>query len=152
MPRIPDETRAAIAADIRAGKPYREIADTHGVSMGSVANIADEHGITPPGAEQVEAAANASKLKWAQRREALVDELGEVAAELLQKARTAAAARDAQAYATSVAILVDKAQLVSGGVTSRHEQLGLERQRQRVLSMTDELEERRRQKDGTTGG
>jgi hypothetical protein len=53
---------------------------------------------------------------------------------------------------TAVAIGVDKAQLLSGGVTSRHEQLDAQRRRQWVEEKADELEQRRRAKDGTTGG
>lgn len=48
-PRIPDETRSAILADIQAGQKSRaQIGRDHGVSPQTVKNIADEHGIERP--------------------------------------------------------------------------------------------------------
>jgi transposase-like protein len=44
--RISDTKRQAIAADIRAGKPRNQIALEHGVSAGSVTNIAREFEIS----------------------------------------------------------------------------------------------------------
>ena len=46
MARIPDDKREAIAADIRAGKARNQIALDHGVSAGTVTNIAGEFGLT----------------------------------------------------------------------------------------------------------
>lgn len=47
MPRIPDDKRAAIEADIRAGQKSRnQIARDHDVSVGSVTNIAKGLGLT----------------------------------------------------------------------------------------------------------
>jgi len=47
--RIPDETRAAILADIRAAEKSRAIiAREHGVSPQTVKNIASENGIDQP--------------------------------------------------------------------------------------------------------
>lgn len=45
-PRIPDDKRAAIIADIKSGSlANREIARKHGVSSGSITNIAKQAGI-----------------------------------------------------------------------------------------------------------
>lgn len=45
-PRLPDDKRAAILADIRSGKlGNREIARLHGVSSGTVTNIARQGGV-----------------------------------------------------------------------------------------------------------
>lgn len=44
-PRIPDHKRAAILADIRAGKPRNHIAREHDVALGTVTNIARENGV-----------------------------------------------------------------------------------------------------------
>lgn len=43
---IPDDVRAAILDDIRAGKPRNQIARDHNVSTGSVTNIAKANGLT----------------------------------------------------------------------------------------------------------
>lgn len=45
-PRIPDDQRAAIAADIRAGMARNDIARKHGVSGSTVSAIAKENGST----------------------------------------------------------------------------------------------------------
>lgn len=145
-----DETREQALAKIRDRMSLRTIEAELGVPRSTLSRWAQAAGITIDAA-QVEAATNATKIAWAQRKTALVDRLGEVAAELLEKARDTSG-KDAQAFVTSVAICVDKAQLLSGGVTSRHEQLGLERQRERVAAMRDELADRRDAKNGTTGG
>jgi transcriptional regulator with XRE-family HTH domain len=149
--KLPDETREHVVVLLREQRSYRDIVEQTGVALGTISKIARDEGIESPGAAQTEAAANATRIAWAQRRTALVDALGEAAAELLEKTRTAGA-RDAQAFMTAVAIGVDKAQLLSGGVTSRHEQLDAQRRRDRILAMQDELAERRARKDGTTGG
>lgn len=46
MPRIPDDVRDAILNDIRAGKPRNQTARNHGVSVGTVTNIANRAGLT----------------------------------------------------------------------------------------------------------
>lgn len=151
MAKLPDETRERVIVLLREQRPYRDIAEQTGVALGTISKIAGQEGIESPGAAQTEAAAQATKLAWAQRKGMLIDALGQAAAELLEKTRHAPA-REAQAYMTAVAIGVDKAQLLSGGVTSRHEQLDAQRRRQWVEEKADELEQRRRAKDGTTGG
>lgn len=44
--RISDDRRAAILADIQAGKPRNQIARDHNVSAGTVTNIANQGGVT----------------------------------------------------------------------------------------------------------
>lgn len=150
MAAYSDEIRAEVLAAVQAGTSYRQITADLGVPQGTIAMWVRKAGIVVAGAAQVEAATNARRIAWQQRRATLVDRLGEVAAVLLDKAE-AAEARDAQAFMTAVAIGVDKAQLLSGGVTSRHEQLDAERRRERVGHLRDELEDRRQAKTGTTG-
>jgi transcriptional regulator with XRE-family HTH domain len=137
---------------IRDGLSYRKVSDRTGVAISTLSKWANEAGITSPRAAQVAAATDATKVAWAQRRTALVDRFGEVAAQLLDRVVDDSDASDAKNLMTAAAIAVDKAQLLSGGVTSRSEQVGLERQRERVLAMRDELADRRELKDGTTGG
>lgn len=46
-PRLPDDQREAILADIRAGgKSRNQVARDHGVSVGTVSNIAKQAGLT----------------------------------------------------------------------------------------------------------
>lgn len=146
------EQREVAVGLLRAGTPFADVHRRTGVPKPTLSRWAREADVQPAGAEQVEAAANATKIAWSQRRASLVDDLGEAAVALLEKTLDASDGPDARGWATAVAILVDKAQLLSGGVTSRHEQLDAERRRERVEHLADELEERRRAKDGTTGG
>jgi transcriptional regulator with XRE-family HTH domain len=145
MATHPAEIREQALAKLRDGLSYRTVAAELGVSVASLSRWAKAAGITPERAAQTAAAAvaagEAHRRKWAERKADLVDELGAVAAELLDKAR-AAGARDAQAFMTAVAIGVDKAQLLSGGVTSRHEQLDAQRRRTRVEEIADEIAQR----------
>lgn len=145
------DKREEVLALLRGQIGTREVARRTGVPVQTVSRWAKAAGLEAVNAEQVAAATDATRIAWAQRKAQLVDDLGEVAAELLSKARDAAG-REAQAYMTAVAIGVDKAQLLSGGVTSRHEQLDAQRRRERVVGLGDELEARRAAKDGTTGG
>lgn len=98
--------------------------------------------------ERTENANRAKALRWEERRRDLTDALGDAAAQLLTKALAADDGRAAQAFMTAAAIGVDKAQLLSGGVTTRHEVLDAEKRRERVRQLTDELDARRRAKDG----
>lgn len=147
----PDLHAQAVALLRSSTASYRDIAAQLDVPLSTLSRWAKAAGIDSPNAARTAAAVEATKVAWNQRRAALVDDLGEAVAELLQKARTANA-REAQAFMTAVAIGVDKAQLLSGGVTSRHEQLDAQRRRERIAGLTDELEARRQAKDGTTGG
>jgi hypothetical protein len=104
----------------------------------------------PDRAAQTEAAHEGVRLAWAQRRSTLVDRFGEIAELLLDRIK--ADDSDPRGNATALGILVDKAQLLSGSATSRHEVLDAQRRRERVEQLQDELAERRATKDGTTGG
>ena len=151
----PAETRDQVLQLLRDGEGVREAARRTGVTKSVVSRWAQAAGIVVAGADQTAAATEAVKLGWAKRKGELTDQAGDMAAVALERFQAETNARDAQAHATAFAILVDKAQLLSGGVTSRHEQMGLDRQRERVQAMKDEVAERRdakAAKDGTTGG
>jgi hypothetical protein len=69
-------------------------------------------------------ARNRARLRWEQRRCDLANEIGLKAAQALDKVGEAleqGKLRDAQAGATTLGILIDKAQLLSGGSTGRSE-------------------------------
>jgi uncharacterized protein YdbL (DUF1318 family) len=53
---------------LREQRPYRDIAEQTGVALGTISKIAGQEGIESPGAAQTEAAANATRIAWAQRR------------------------------------------------------------------------------------
>lgn len=82
-------------------------------------------------------------MRWAERRAVMVEEIGATAHMALQQCVNATAkgyGRDAKDFATTLAILVDKAQLLSGDATSRHD---VTDPRRRLAAMQDELAERR---------
>lgn len=74
--RIPDETRAAILADITAGQKSRaQIGRDHGVSPQTVKNIANEHGIDQPfSREKTKNATEAAVIDAKARRAALASD------------------------------------------------------------------------------
>lgn len=79
--------------------------------------------VVPPSTSDV-AVPDVAGLAWPERRARLLPKLGEVAAKALEKADQAidgGKARDAKDYTVTAAILVDKAQLLGGGATSRSE-------------------------------
>lgn len=93
-------------------------------------------------ASTMQAATAVRMARWEERRAQMVHELGDVASLALQKARgnlQHGKTREAQAAATTCAILIDKAQLLSGGATSRAEHA----QPEKVHSKIDELAARR---------
>lgn len=152
-----DATREAAITRIRSGESYRSINADLGVALGTLSKWASEAGIESPRAEQTAAAAEATRVAWHQRRAGLVDRFGDVAELLLGRIETDDTA-DARNLMTAAGIAVDKAQLLSGGVTSRHEQLDAQRRRERVEALQTEVEQRLRlvsdddAADGTTGG
>lgn len=146
------EQREVAVGLLRAGGTIADVHRRTDIPKPTLSRWASEAGIDVPGAERVQEAATATRLAWAQRRGQLVDRIGSVVETLLDRIESADDDSDPRGNATAFGILVDKAQLLSGGVTSRSEQLSAERAREELAEMVDELEERRRAKDGTTGG
>jgi transposase-like protein len=127
--RIPDDVRRAIADDIRAATmSVRAIAKKHGVSIGTVAKIADEHGLTLERSNPKTAHASAqTRFDARQARERLTERLYSHAEAFLDRAvapytvivGTGPATqlvtllqpplRDTQAAMTAAAIALDKA-------------------------------------------
>jgi len=146
----PEQREIALGL-LRAGNALADVHRRTEIPKQTLSRWAHEADIHPPGAEQAEAAANATRIVWAKRREQLIDRFGDVAAALLDRLEDSSA-QDVRHLVWSAAVSVDKAQLLSGGVTSRHEQLDAQRRRGRVEEIADELSQRRAAKDGTTGG
>lgn len=137
---------------VREGVGYREITRRTGVARSTISTWARAAGIDTEKADQVAAAAEANRVGWHKRRGELIDRFGDLAELMLERTEACNESADAKNLITAAAIAVDKAQLLSGGATSRYEQVGLDKQRERVRAMQDELAERRAAKDGTAGG
>lgn len=115
-----------------------------GIPRGTISKWASRRGLTCPRSEATRAATDAARLAWASRRGHLADELGDLVAHLVQKARNADAA-DARNLLVAVGIGVEKCELLTGGSTSRvdHSGGGVER----VKQLRDEIAARRRAKE-----
>lgn len=104
-----------------------------GIPKGTIGWWASEAGIRTDGAERTAAATEAAALRWAERRANLADRIGAVAE--LALVQTEAALEDddrkAKDFALTMAVLIDKAQLLSGDATVRH---GLEEDREEVIA------------------
>lgn len=114
-----------------------------GVPPATIRSWAHRSGVAANCNEQRRANVQAQQLAWAERRGIMVEEIGAVAHKAL--AQTVAAlelgkSRDAKDLATTMAILVDKAQLLSGGATSRSDHAD---PRTKLAHLRDELAERR---------
>lgn len=95
-----------------------------GIPKGTISSWGERAGLQTHGNEQTAAAVEATKLRWEERRLTLAHEMGSVAELALKVAREnleAGKTRDAQAAATTMAILADKAQLLTGAATGRTE-------------------------------
>lgn len=95
-----------------------------GIPKATVSDWARANGVRTFGTERTEAATAAHEAAWAERRARMVDKIGRVAEKALDLADsclaegTTSKAKDA---ATTMAILVDKAQLLGGDATTRGE-------------------------------
>lgn len=151
MTAWPPEKRDEVLALLRDGVGVKETSRRTDVPPQTVSRWGQAAGIEVASAAQTEAACEATRLAWAQRRSALADRMGDVIALALDRVEDADDGKAAKDWAVTAAVLVDKAQLVSGGVTSRHEQLDADRRAERVRQLEDELEERRRAKEAAGG-
>jgi hypothetical protein len=97
----------------------RAAAATTGIPLGTITSWAKNAGIRTRAIENAAACVQATSLKWEERRIGLAHEMGRVAE--LAISRAVDELDHAQAFATTAAILVDKAQLLTGAATSRHE-------------------------------
>lgn len=97
-----------------------------GVPASTVRRWAHEAGQRTERARTTTEATQAAAMRWTERRAVMVEEMGAVAHEALAQAWAAmhaGNARDAKNLATTMAILIDKAELLSGGATSREERV-----------------------------
>lgn len=138
-----DEQREKALELCREHGPRHAARET-GIPFGTISGWAKDAGVASD-ATRTQAATEVRQARWAERRAGLTDLLGQAAQELVEKARKSEDLRAAKDAMLAAAIAVDKAQLLSGGVTSRHEQLDAEKRRERVAGLVDELAARREQ-------
>jgi hypothetical protein len=117
--------KAQALAIYREHGPTRA-AERTGVSPGAVTKWAQAAGIESVSSEETMVRVQAARLKWEERRLEIVHEMGEKAAQALAEVGQYLDEHkplNAKNSATTMAILVDKAQLLSGGATARTETL-----------------------------
>jgi hypothetical protein len=135
--RYTDEQKAEALALYETHGPTA-VETQQGIPKNTVAGWAKAAGIRTVRNERTAAAVEAHALAWAERRAEMVDRIGTVASAALDLCASSIAdgttskAKDA---ATTMAILVDKAQLLGGDATTRHENREL---RDRLLEETRE--------------
>lgn len=141
MPRRhPPEKKAAYLVDV----PEMGIsgaAKAHGIDKATGSRWARDAGIATVATERTRNATEGARLRWEERRASLVHDLGDLAAESLEQIRAnlTTKPRISADLARVLSIAVDKAQLLSGGATSRAIV-----DRQASLEALDELAERRK--------
>lgn len=118
------DAEKAHALDVYATEGPAEAARQTGIPKGTIASWAHRTGTQTVCNERAAARVEAAQMKWAERRQAMVDRIGTIAEKALTVVEdnldlgTTSKAKDA---ATTMAILVDKAQLLGGDATTRHE-------------------------------
>jgi transposase-like protein len=118
----PEQKAEALAlyAEVGAAEAARQT----GIAKGTLQSWAHRTGVATTCNEQRQANVDALKAKWDERRQEMIHEIGAVAQMALARTEQAIAtsrSREAKEFATTMAILVDKAQLLSGAATSRTE-------------------------------
>lgn len=118
----PEQKAEALALYAEHGAA--ETARRTGIATGTIQSWASRTGVATACNEQRKANVEALQARWAERRAIMVDEIGVVAHMALAQVEQAVAGgigRDARDFATTMAILVDKAQLLAGDATERRE-------------------------------
>lgn len=119
----------ALAVEIGPADAARQL----GVKAATLRSWCSRADVATNGTENTRAAVEAKRAKWEDRRADMVHQIGDTAQQALTRASQAIASgkpTDAKNYATTMAILVDKAQLLSGGHTARY---GTDADRAKVL-------------------
>lgn len=123
-----DEDKAAALA-LYAEQGPTEVERQMGIPKATVASWAKRTGTRTVCIEKARARVEAAHLAWEERRLDMADRIGTAAELALVQCENALAGiagspsmRDAKDAATTMAILIDKAQLLTGAATSRQEQ------------------------------
>jgi hypothetical protein len=116
-----------------------------GVPAPTIRSWAHRDGIATGCTEKTRAATKAARLRWEERRLELAHRVGEQAEEALRRTAKeikSGKAADAKNMATTLAILIDKAGLLTGSTTNRREYASREDLERRAREL-DELARRR---------
>lgn len=135
-----EERQAALELYLEHGAA--EASRRTGIAANTISQWARRAGVTMTRANRTAAATEAAKLAWAERRATMVDDMGQVATMALERARAEVAGGDlkgAKDAALTMAILVDKAQLLSGAATGRHEHVTVDSIDAEVKRLADQL-------------
>lgn len=119
----PEATRKK-ALEVFAKDGATAAAKAAGVHRNTVLTWVRQAGIATQRRQNQMAMIEASRDRWEERRARMIDDMGKVAEKALRAVTDTlddARYRDAKDCATTMAILVDKAQLLSGGATARNE-------------------------------
>jgi hypothetical protein len=153
MPRAeypPDLRTQALALYVDRGGA--EAARETGVPAPTIRSWASREGVATVACQKKRAATDAARLRWEERRLELAHRVGQQAEEALgrvAKEIKSGKAADAKNMATTLAILIDKAQLLTGGTTNRREHIDPEYLKQRANEL-DELARRRAERANGT--
>lgn len=146
MPRTRyDPERKAEALELLATVGKAEAARRTGIPAGTIASWGSRGSVSAPPADATAAATAARLATWADRRAELGRRAGEVAALALEKIPERIRQGDelaAQRLASTMAALVDKAQLLTGEATERVEQLGGGSAVEAAKALLDDVRER----------
>ena len=133
MGKWSDHERAHALDLLRDGQNLPQVVTATGIPKSTLAGWARDEGLDLAAQSDAKTrqAVAAARAKWAERRETLADRIGEGTELALDQAITflrEGRPRDAKDAATTLGILVDKAQLLTGAATSRSDHLGLQAQ------------------------
>jgi len=120
--RSPEQKAEALRLPAEVGKA--EAARRTGIPAGTIASWGVRNGITAPDTNCTRTAVAAASVAWADRRVTLGEELGRIAtlaARRMTERLEADKTTGVRDLAATVAVLVDKAQLLTGGATARTE-------------------------------
>jgi hypothetical protein len=152
MARTYTAEQRARALDLYAKDGPAAAARATAIPPATIRSWAKRSGAQPLRDERTRAGTEAARLTWEQRRAELTVRLGEVAADLLERAATGEA-QEAKALMTATAIAIDKAQLLTGRATAREERVGPvtpDEARRELELLEDELAARRDARDAAT--
>lgn len=120
----PPERRAE-ALRLLAEVGLAEASRRCGIAPGTIASWGHRNGVHAPSVANMEAIHERKQIAWAERKLVLGQKLGELASKaalrIEQRLDADRDVRSARDLAATMAVLVDKAQLLTGGVTSRAE-------------------------------
>lgn len=118
----PDQKAEALTLLAEVG--LSEAARCTGIPRGTIASWGSRNGVNSPDAEQVAGVAEVAQATWQVRKVALGEKLGTLCEKMATKIDERLdedSLRGVRDLAASIAILVDRAQLLTGGATQRTE-------------------------------